>query len=165
MISVRAATADDLKNIQSIAHTTWPHTYKTIVSHEQINYMLELFYSIKSLQKSTADGQYFLIAEDNSTAVGFCAFQHFDDENRKLTKIQKLYVLPDIQGKGVGRRLLEAAEIFARKNHSGVLSLNVNRQNPAIDFYKKMDFSIAYQEDIQLDHGYFMNDYVMEKTL
>jgi ribosomal protein S18 acetylase RimI-like enzyme len=165
MILIRSATADDLKTIQSIAHATWPHTYSTIVSNEQITYMLELFYSLESLQKSAADGQHFLIAEDNSTAVGFCAFQHFGDESRLLTKIQKLYVLPDLHRKGIGHRLLDAAEIFARKNHSEVISLNVNRRNPAINFYKRMDFKIAYEEDIPLEHGYFMNDYVMEKAL
>jgi hypothetical protein len=45
------------------------------------------------------------------------------------------------------------------------LELNVNRHNPATVFYQKMGFEIVYSEDIDIGQGFWMNDYVMRKTL
>jgi ribosomal protein S18 acetylase RimI-like enzyme len=42
------------------------------------------------------------------------------------------------------------------------LELNVNRQNTAIGFYKKLGFKIIAEEDIPIGNGFFMNDYVMQ---
>jgi ribosomal protein S18 acetylase RimI-like enzyme len=41
------------------------------------------------------------------------------------------------------------------------LLLNVNRENPALGFYKKKGFEVIKTEDIDIGNGYFMNDYVM----
>jgi hypothetical protein len=42
--------------------------------------------------------------------------------------------------------------------------LNVNRNNPAIDFYKKMKYQIIETVDIPLDK-FWLNDYIMKKDL
>ena len=42
------------------------------------------------------------------------------------------------------------------------LELNVNRQNIAVGFYKKLGFNIVAEEDISIGNGFFMNDYVMQ---
>ena len=44
------------------------------------------------------------------------------------------------------------------------LDLNVNRHNKAKNFYEKMGFQVAYEEDIPIGK-YWMNDYVMRKIL
>lgn len=44
------------------------------------------------------------------------------------------------------------------------LQLNVNRQNPAQHFYKKLGFLVIKEEDIDIGSGFFMNDFVMEKN-
>ena len=41
----------DITKIQNIAHTTWPITYGKILSKEQLDYMLGLFYSHEALAK------------------------------------------------------------------------------------------------------------------
>ena len=45
------------------------------------------------------------------------------------------------------------------------LELNVNRENKAIGFYKKLGFTIIAEEDIPIGNGFFMNDYVMQISL
>jgi hypothetical protein len=45
------------------------------------------------------------------------------------------------------------------------LSLNVNRFNKAKEFYEKQGFKVSFEEDVELDFGYLMEDYRMEKTL
>ncbi len=79
--------------------------------------------------------------------------------------MHKIYLLPDAQGKGAGKLLIDTIEILARENHSVAVSLNVNKFNNALSFYKKIGFEIVSEEDIALEHGYKMEDYRMEKKL
>jgi ribosomal protein S18 acetylase RimI-like enzyme len=71
-------------------------------------------------------------------------------------------VLPECQGTGAGKILMD--EVIKRTADAGnkSLLLNVNRDNPALGFYKKKGFEIIKTEDIDIGNGYFMNDYVME---
>jgi GNAT superfamily N-acetyltransferase len=163
MITITKATEKDVTAIQSIAHKTWPNTYGEILSEEQLNYMLDLFYSEAALQKSLTS-TVFLIAKENDIALGFTSYeQHYLNEN--CTRIHKIYILPEAQGKGIGRLLIKAIEAAAIKNSSEKLSLNVNRYNSALAFYKQIGFKIVAEEDITLDFGYLMEDYIMEKVL
>jgi GNAT superfamily N-acetyltransferase len=96
--------------------------------------------------------------------LGFASFQH-DYLDDKVTRLHKIYLLPDAQGKGVGRLLIDAVVGYAEENNSKVLSLNVNRFNKAVTFYQKLGFEIVGKEDIELDHGYLMEDYKLEKKI
>jgi len=51
-----------------------------------------------------------------------------------------------------------------KKKGKNILELNVNRNNPAKGFYKKMGYAVVYEEDISIG-PYWMNDYVMRKDL
>ena len=48
---------------------------------------------------------------------------------------------------------------------ASALELNVNKNNPAIHFYKKLDFVISRQEVIDIGNGFVMDDYVMTRIL
>ena len=50
-------------------------------------------------------------------------------------------------------------------SHATAVELNVNRDNPAISFYKKLGFGIKREEDIDIGEGFFMNDYVLSLQL
>ncbi|MBF0695521.1 MAG: GNAT family N-acetyltransferase [Flavobacterium sp.] len=165
MIKLRVAATTDLLLIREIAYKTWPSAYSDILPKVQIDFMLDLFYSIENLRRDMEQGHFFLIAEDQHEAIGFCSYQHISDDENTNTKIHKLYILPASHGKGAGKNLVEAVERAAIKQKSISVFLNVNRHNPAIYFYKKSGFTIDYEEDIAIGHGYFMNDYVMRKTL
>lgn len=82
-----------------------------------------------------------------------------------MTKLHKIYVLPEAQGKGIGKALME--EVIAKAKNKGqlALSLNVNRENKAVAYYKSLGFKIIKTEDILIGNGFFMNDYVMELLL
>ena len=50
-VEIRLATAADFSPIESIARKTWPLVYGTLLSKEQLNYMLDLFYSKSALKE------------------------------------------------------------------------------------------------------------------
>ncbi|MFH7015354.1 GNAT family N-acetyltransferase [Flavobacterium sp. FlaQc-47] len=165
MITISAATINDIKLIQEIAHTTWPITYGEILSKEQLDYMLDLIYSDEALnnQYNKKEQLFYLISEDEVT-LGFIGIEH-NYKGESVTRIHKIYLLPETQGKGIGKNVIDEIEKFALKNNSRTLSLNVNRFNAALGFYKKIGFEVVDEVNIEIGNGYLMEDYVMEKRL
>jgi ribosomal protein S18 acetylase RimI-like enzyme len=165
MIRISEATISDIKLIQEIAHATWPITYGEILSKEQLDYMLDLIYSDEALTNHyhKKEQLFYLISEDEVN-LGFIGIEHnYRDE--AVTRIHKIYLLPQTQGKGIGKKVIDEIEKFALENNSKVLSLNVNRFNAALGFYKKIGFEVIDEANIDIGNGYLMEDYVMEKKL
>lgn len=165
MITVSEATSKDVKTIKEIAYKTWPAVYGKILSAAQLDYMLKAFYSEEVLLDNIVNnGHHFILASEGTVCLGFASFQH-DYLEDKITRLHKIYLLSEAQGKGAGRLLIDTVIKNAKENHSKVLSLNVNRFNKALTFYEKLGFEIVGKEDIELDHGYLMEDYKLEKQL
>ena len=161
-ITIRKATTEDISVIQRLAHATWPDTFKEILSAEQIKYMLELIYSKTSLKKQLAEGHNFLIAEENDTPIAYADYSLLKDD---IYKLHKIYVLPQQQGKGIGKLLIEYIIDAIKKSNAATLLLNVNRYNEAKAMYERLGFKVIGEEDIDIGEGFFMNDFIMEKKL
>lgn len=160
---IRSADQDDIATIGWLAHQIWPVAYGDLLPEPQLNYMLDLFYSPESLLQQIVDWKHrFIIAEIDLEEVGFAAYNDLGEGNWKL---QKLYVLPGLQGKGVGKALLEMVEAEVRTHEGAHLLLNVKKDNRAIRFYEAMGFKIEREEVIDIGHGYRMDDYVMGKDV
>ena len=164
MIRIIEATPADYNIIQQLAYKIWPVTYGDILSTEQLDYMLDSFYSIESITQSVKNNQPFLLAIENQDCVGFISYEHFY-KKLPVTRIHKIYVSNEIQGRGIGKMLFSEVELLAKAAKSISVSLNVNRFNNAQLFYLKMGFKIIKEEDISIGNGYLMEDYVMEKPL
>ncbi|MFV8271169.1 GNAT family N-acetyltransferase [Flavobacterium sp. GT2N3] len=165
MISLKEASIADISTIQDVANKTWPITYHEILSKEQLEYMMDLIYSdeslIKQIQKKE---QLFYVAYENTSVLAFIAIEH-NYKNAAVTRIHKIYILPEAQGKGMGTLLIDSIQKLAKENKSTSLSLNVNRLNKAVAFYQKLGFEIIVEENIEIGNGYLMEDYKMEKKL
>ncbi|WP_140485919.1 GNAT family N-acetyltransferase [Flavobacterium sp. GSA192] len=161
MIHIVKAAVVDLNSITEIAHKTWPLTYGEILSPAQLEYMLNAFYSEEALRANMKNGHEFILAKEDNICLGFASFE-YHYQNKNTTKIHKIYILPETQGKGIGKLLVENIKKRAIVNGSKSLLLNVNRFNKAIGFYHKMGFKIIQEIDIEIGLGYLMEDYVME---
>lgn len=165
MITITAATINDIKQIQNIVNITWPITYGEILSKEQLDYMLGLFYSTEALNEQyNKKIQLFYMIDEDETNIGFIGIEH-NYNGEAVTKIHKIYLLPETQGKGIGKKVIDEIGKLALKNNSKALLLNVNRFNSALGFYKKIGFEVKEEVDIEIGNSYLMEDYVMEKKL
>ncbi|HCX57958.1 MAG TPA: GNAT family N-acetyltransferase, partial [Sphingobacterium sp.] len=72
--------------------------------------------------------------------------------------------MPNVQGKGFGKALIDFASQKTRLKGKGILELNVNRNNPAYHFYLKQGFEVIETIDIPY-YDYVLNDYVMQKEV
>ncbi|MEO8174818.1 MAG: GNAT family N-acetyltransferase, partial [Sediminibacterium sp.] len=162
MMEIRKAGFADIPLVRELTFATWPQTYSSLLSKEQVDYMLEMIYSPASLQKQMEEGSIFIIVYDDKLPVGFAAYKTIDPLTWKL---DKLYVLASQQGKGTGKFIINYILDEIKAKQAKALQLQVNRQNKAKDFYERLGFKIIQTADFDIGNGYFMNDYVMELVL
>lgn len=162
---IEPAVAEDIPVIREVALHTWPVAYANILGKAQLEYMLDMMYSEKALlEQITLHGHRFLLAQDLDDTLGFASFSsHLDKPD--TTRLHKLYVLPGLQGQGIGLALLTAAVQAARVAGHSHLELNVNRFNMALEFYKRQGFRVVRSEQINIGQGFIMDDHVLELDL
>jgi ribosomal protein S18 acetylase RimI-like enzyme len=176
------APSTEYETIQKIAHATWPDTFGDILSEKQIDYMLDMMYSLEAMQEQVAKGHVFhLLVEEQAanqaatasddlraTATRYEPVAYFSyqlDYQPGITKMHKLYALPSMQGKGYGKAMISEAEAIARAAGQQTLRLDVNYENKAVGFYENLGFKKVGRFDTNIGHGYLMEDWIMEKSL
>ena len=127
-------------------------------------YMMDLMYSESALQQQLNNGVLFYLVLFNDQKVGYTAIEPNYKDGDQLY-IHKLYILPQLQGIGLGKKVIESIIDIAKKKELSSISLNVNRFNKALFFYEKFGFNIEKEEDIDIGNNYYMNDYVMQKKV
>ena len=151
--------------IRELSLRVWPQTYAPILPSEQIDYMVNLIYSEESLRNQIVNlGHQFIIAYQGEAPMGFASYSPKAGEE-KIYRLHKIYVMPDAQGKGVGKKMVDFIEGEMKSTDADELELNVNRYNPARSFYERLGFSVVREEDIDIGNGFFMNDFVMRRKI
>ena len=163
MFEIKNASIKDIPLIRELTFRVWPQTYASILTQEQIDYMLDMMYSGTSLEKQmTEEGCRFIIVFENGNPVGFASYSEVES---KRWKLHKIYVLQNQQGKGTGRFVIDHIIDDIKKKNASALFLQVNIHNKARSFYEKLGFAEIDLINLDIGNGFFMNDYIMEKTL
>lgn len=159
-VYLRPAMEADIPQIREVAAVAFPVTYREILTPEQLDYMMEWMYSEESLRRQFREGHCFYLALLDGRPCGYVSVER---EGEQLFHLQKIYVLPQAQGLGVGRRLFQQAVEHVRRNASGPcrMELNVNRHNRALHFYEHMGMRRLREGDFPIGGGFYMNDYIM----
>ncbi len=153
----------ELHKVRELALKIWPIAYKEMISKEQIEYMLNWMYNQDALEQQHKEGHQFYLISDKDETQGFLDIE-IEAENKRL-KVHKLYVLTEKHGMGYGRILLHFAFEKAKTEGIKEVYLQVNRNNPAVNFYQKQGMRILETADFDIGNGYFMNDYIMSKEV
>ena len=164
--SVIRAGEDDLQSIHDMAEIVFRHTYRDILSPEQMEYMMDWMYSLPNLRRQLEEGHVYHIALDGNRPCGYVSVQpdRIDEDGAVVFHLQKIYVLPSEQGVGFGRILFRTAIDFVcsqMERRPLRIELNVNRNNPAVGFYRHLGMRILRQGDFHIGNGFYMNDYIM----
>lgn len=152
---------DQLSIVSDLAYAIWPATYGEILSKAQLDYMLANFYALTNLKNQMHAGQVFELVFEDNNVIGFVSYE-FNCKKTKLLKIHKIYLLPETQGKGFGKFLIDEIVRIAKSNDQKGIFLNVNKYNKAKFFYDKVGFVVSKEEVIDIGNDYVMDDYVME---
>jgi len=145
-ISSRPWHKDDLVSIRRITWESWISTYSGFIPENDLLSYFNIHYTEASLLRMFDDPfTHGFIAETDDQSTGYARLFFNRDENRLY--VSSLYFLPDYQGQGMGRRLLEAAAGYAAEKDVGELWIGVmvkNRQ--ALVFYRKVGFQFVREE-------------------
>jgi GNAT superfamily N-acetyltransferase len=97
-----------------------------------------------------------IAAFEDDDMLGCCMLV---EEDPKKVRLRQMAVLNDLQGKGIGRALMNFAENLARDRGYKILSMHARKN--ALGFYEKMGYKVASNEfdEVTIPH------YVMEKQL
>lgn len=155
--------AEDIAPVCALARRVWQSTYSALISQAQIDAMLSDRYAPAHIRAQLDDSAHgWWVAHQDLMLAGF-AHAMMDPADCKL---DKLYVRPDAQHRGVGQTLLHAIRQWAGQRHAGRLWLQVNRGNAqAIAAYRKYGFRIVESRVFDIGNGFVMDDYLMEQRL
>ena len=81
------------------------------------------------------------------------------EENPDTIRLRQMAVLNDLQGKGIGRALMQFAENLARDRGYKILSMHARKN--VVGFYEKMGYRTKGDEFVEVT----IPHYVMEKEL
>jgi len=121
----------------------------------------EIFIYIKDFGKQ--DGDLGVVAEKNGQIVGAAwariipAFGHINNETPELA----ISILPEFRSVGIGTKLMRKLFATLRANGYQRTSLSVQKDNPAVRFYKRLGYEITDEKKDHAGHG----DYIMIKEL
>lgn len=156
---------ENIADLVQLARDIWYAHYPSIITVEQIEYMLDQRYRpeiIRSqLASNTAWWDKLLL---DGAMVAFASYELA--EHADAMKLDKLYVRYDLRGRGYGSLLMQHVEECARAHGRTRLYLQVNKNNAsAIDAYLRNGFEVTEAARFDIGRGFIMDDYVMSKAL
>jgi diamine N-acetyltransferase len=158
-LEIRSLALADLPLVIDLAWRIWPVAYAGILTPEQIENLLTRIYDIENLAAECAEGHRFWAAYDDGVALGYASGYR----EGAVVWLKKLYVLPECQGRGVGRALMQS--VVAAFLPAEEIRLLVNGGNRAAQkFYARCGFSRAGEVPVQMGDFHF-TDYVYVQSI
>jgi diamine N-acetyltransferase len=159
------AGEDHLPALAELAGTIWRQHYPGIISPAQIDYMLGKMYAPGVLREEIRSrGIRFYRLLVGGRFAGFASIGPTDAAG--VMKLHKLYLLPELHGRGHGSLLLNHCESEARRLGARRLLLTVNKRNlRPIAAYQRNGFAVVQPVVTDFGGGFVMNDFIMAKDL
>tara|TARA_R110002050_G_scaffold56512_3_gene127160 strand:- start:123228 stop:123767 length:540 start_codon:yes stop_codon:yes gene_type:complete len=121
---------------------------------------LNTLYSKKNLalELNNADSRYYFVSYANDI-VGILRVLLNEDligiDNCNTFKLQRIYLDPSVQGKGIGKKLVDWVESEFSDNERSIMWLEaMDTQHKAIEFYQKLGFIIVNKFRFQSEFMY-----------
>lgn len=142
-IVIRAWTRADLPLIRELLLQTWLDAYGGFIPHQDLTDYLQAHYSQPKLDGMFLDPDVAgYVAEADGGVAGYTKLHHHRAQRRLY--LQQLYILPEQQGRRLGRRLLTCAEERARALGLDQVWLGVMVRNiRAVGWYRKLGYTVT----------------------
>lgn len=162
-LTFRPASIAGIPVLRDLADRIWRISYPGMISLEQIEYMLGWMYSAEKIADELATGVHWELALLDEVPAGYLSLTF---HSATLAELNKLYLLPDLQGRGLGQAMLARAIECAAGRGCTELRLRVNKRNArALRSYDRAGFRIVDSLTADIGGGFVMDDYVLKKGL
>lgn len=135
-LTLRKAVSDDLDAVRFIGVSTWPPTYGATRGARYVMRGLDEFWNSAAIGEAIDRGS-ITVAEDGHGIVGM---SEVTDLGADLV-LWKLYMLPAAQGRGIGGRLVRAAQDRARTQRRNLVTEHDSENRDAGRFYEREGFA------------------------
>jgi ribosomal protein S18 acetylase RimI-like enzyme len=165
-MTLRKPKHSDASSIAAISIEVWIGTYlKRGVSAFFADYALDEFTPSKTKKLLSDPDQFILVSENKEGIDGFIRVSFASKapvDGCSEVEISTFYVQPHHHGKGIGKRLLNAALQHCRDKAVKSVWLTTNAENdPAIAFYLAQGFEHVGEMHFRIeDEGYLNNVYL-----
>ena len=155
----------NVEPVCALAREIWLQHYPGIITVSQIEYMLAQRYSPDAIRMQLQAGEaWWDKLEVGGELCGFASYEH--GAAARSMKLDKLYVHQLFRGKGLGAALIDYVAKAARRQDMDTLYLQVNKYNHgSVAAYLRTGFTIARTLKVDIGNGFFMDDYVMSRSL
>ena len=149
-VLIRPWQREDLPTVRRILWESWRATYGPFIPEEDLRSYLDEAYQLDSLEKLyECPFVHGAVGELDGEVVGFARMQFHANENRLY--LASLYLLPGHKGKGIGKKLLMAAEEKALLHGLVQLWVGVMAQNEAARrWYDRQGFRFVKEEPFRM---------------
>lgn len=156
-----AVTDAQIEAAAALADEIWHEFFPSVLSAEQIDYMVEKFQSARAMKEQTAsEGYKYFLLFGGGERVGYTAIRH-DSDGRLF--LSKLYVKKEHRGKGYATEVFEFLRRYCRENGLNAVWLTVNKHNKiAISVYEKRGFRKTGEGVTDIGNGFVMDDYYFQ---
>ena len=157
---VEAKTDDQYRRIAELADEIWHEYFPSVISPDQIDYMVEKFCSFDAMKKLITDeGYIYYFIKHDGRDIGYTAIK----PDGKRLFLSKIYLKKEERGKKYARAVIDIHKAYCSENGFESIWLTVNKHNDtAIAAYKAMGFEIIGEDVTDIGNGYVMNDYFFE---
>ena len=160
---IKVSSKDDIKILAKIANEVWHQHFTSILTLDQIDYMVDKFQSEQAMtEQINSEGYEYYFLQFDGKFIGYTGFR---EDNDKLF-LSKLYILKDHRGNRFASNTFDFLQSICKERGLHAIWLTVNRYNDnTIEIYKKKGFKIIRTQVADIGNGYVMDDYIMEKDL
>ena len=166
-MEIRLVQEEDLLRYFDFIRSTFVDTYAEVNSKQNMMLYLTNNLSNQQLKKEVENPNcHFYIALENDTILGYLKLNQGEAQTETsdldALEIERIYVNSNIQGKGIGKKLIDFCKEESKKRKSSFLWLGVweNNEN-ALGFYKHMGFEIFDTHSFKLGNE-DQRDYLMK---
>ncbi|MEP6693407.1 MAG: GNAT family N-acetyltransferase [Chloroflexota bacterium] len=150
---VRRAVVDDADAIERVRTDTWRDAYRGLMPDSLLDGLGYDATRRRALMAALPPHQFVLVAEDDGAVVGFCiGGRSRTPDDRYTGEVYAIYVLPQQQGRGIGRALLQvAAKELVDRGCSSMLIWVLRENAPSRRFYERMGGIHVRDEERELE--------------
>ena len=154
---------EQLKQLADLADVIWHEYFVSLLSKEQIDYMVEKFQSYDAIDRAIKEEGYtYFLAYEEQTLIGYMGVKL---EEKRLF-LSKLYLRKDKRGQGLASILLQKAVDYAIVNGKQSIYLTCNKYNQhSLDVHHRKGFYDIDAVVSDIGHVFVMDDYILQKDL
>nr|WP_091176103.1 GNAT family N-acetyltransferase [Paenibacillus sp. 1_12] len=151
LVFLKIETEDEVTRLAQLALEIWNEYFVSIISKEQIEYMVEKFQSVHALTEQIKNQGYeYYFMNVNGKNIGYMGIKQ--GEGKLL--LSKFYIHKEHRGKGYASHAIEYLVKISKFRRLGIIWLTVNRYNDAtIAVYEKKGFRTVRTQVADIGKG------------